>query len=87
MSRKTSASVRVDPNLRALKIYPGPETKKQVSELQSVGLRLSRDQAIHLARLLLAMAQNHEVIDITGYRFEQRTNDQSYKVTVTSMAK
>lgn len=85
MRRKTSTSLRVDPNVRCLRIYPVESTKKRVSELKTVGIKLSPDQAIHLARVLLAMSQDAGEIDITGYRFEQRKSDGTYHLTVTSM--
>jgi hypothetical protein len=85
MPRKTATSLRIDPNVRALRIYPVEDTKKNVSDLQSVGIKLSQDQAVHLARVLLAMAQDHKEIDITGYRLQRRSTDGTYKITVTSM--
>ena len=84
MARKTSASVRVDPNVRCLRVYPIEQTKKSVSELQTVGMRLDKVQAIHLARVLLAMTQEWEEVDITAYRLEQRQKDGTYHITVTS---
>ncbi len=85
MPRKTSTSLRVDPNVRCLRIYPVESTNKKVTALKTVGIKLSQDQAIHLARVLLAMSQDAGEIDLTGYRFEQRKSDGTYHLTVTSM--
>ena len=84
MARTTSTSLRVDPNVRCLRIYPVEATKKSVTELKTVGIKLSQNQAIHLARVLLAMSQDAAEIDITGYRFEQRKSDGTFHLTVTS---
>jgi hypothetical protein len=85
MPRKTATSLRIDPNVRALKIYPTQGTAREVAKLQTVGIQLSSDQAIHLARVLLAMAQDYERIDITGYRLRPRKSDGTFDITVTSM--
>lgn len=87
MPRKTATSVRVDPNIRAIRIYPIEETQKQVADLQTVGIKLSRDEAVRLAKVLLVMAQEYDEIDLTGHRFERRRSDGTYPLTVTSMAR
>lgn len=84
MARKSSTSVRVDPNIRCLRIYPAEETKKNVQGLQTIGFRLSAAQAIHLARVLLAVSQDWEEMEVTGYRFERQKRDGTYHITVTS---
>lgn len=50
---------------------------------QTVGLKLSRDQAVHLARVLLAAAHEWDEIDVTAYRLDRRT-DGTFTVTVTA---
>lgn len=86
MPRKTATSVRVDPNVRCLRIYPIKGSAKEINNLQPVGLRLSSEQAVHLARVLLAMSQDYAFIDITARRFEQRKSDGTFGITVTRMA-
>ena len=85
MPRTTSTSLRVDPNVRCLRIYPIQTTSKTVDKLKTIGIKLSQDQAIHLARVLLAMSQEAREIEITGYRFDQRKSDGTYHLTITSM--
>jgi hypothetical protein len=85
--RRSASSVRIDTNVRCLRVYPTEDTSRTVSELQTVGVRLAKEQAIHLARVLLAVAQEWDEIDITGYRFEKRRDDASYRLTVTSHAR
>jgi len=84
MPRRSSASITIDPNVRCQRIYPVEETNKNVSELKTVGIKLNKEQAIHLARVLLAAAQDWNEIDITAYRFERRQGDNTYHITVTS---
>ena len=55
-----------------------PGTKQEI-ESEPTG-----DQAIHLARLLLAAAQDWKAIDVTAYRLEKRQSDNTYHITVTS---
>ncbi len=84
MARKSSSSIRVDPNVRCQRIYPIEGTNKNVTDLKTIGIKLSRDQAVHLARVLLAVSQDWHEIDITGYRLEQRKTDGTYHLTITS---
>ena len=52
--RVSASSLRIDTNVRCLRIYPvedsGATTK--VAELKTVGIKLSKEQAIHLERVL-----------------------------------
>lgn len=82
--RQSPIAVVIDPNVRCLRIYPTEDTKRTVSELQTIGIRVTKEQAIHLARVLLAVTQEWNEIDITGYRFEKRHDDGTYRLTVTS---
>lgn len=86
--RKTVSSIKIDPNVRCLRIYPvedRPSTTKTIRELKTVGIQLSRDQAIHLARVLLAAAQEWDEIDVTAWRIYKRQSDGTYNVTVTGL--
>jgi len=84
MARKPPRSISIDPNVRCQRIYPTEDTQKRVADLKTVGMKLSRDQAVHLARVLLAASQEWEEMDITAYRFEKRKQDGTYHITVTS---
>lgn len=83
MARKSATSVTISPKLRCQRIYPVPGTKRTVAELKTVGFKLTRDQAINLARVLLAVSQNWNAIDITGFRSKQFT-DGTFPITVTT---
>lgn len=84
MSRKYPTSINVDGNVRCLRIYPIETTDKKISELKTIGIKLSKMQAIHLARVLLAVTQDWDEINITAYRFKKRKSDGTYQITVTS---
>ena len=84
MARKSVRSIEVDPNVRCLRIYPTEETQKNVKELKTVGIKLSKEQAVHLARVLLAVTQEWDEVDLTAYRLEKRKFDGTYHLTVTS---
>ena len=84
MPRKSTKSIAISPNVRCLRVYPMEGTKKSISELKTVGIKLSRAQAIDLARSLLAVSQDWEEVDVTAYRLERRKSDDTYHVTVTS---
>ena len=84
MPRESAKSIMINPNVRCDKIYPMSDTKKNISELKTIGIRLSKKQAIHLARVLLAVTQEWDYIDITGRRHEKRKSDNTYPLTITS---
>lgn len=84
MARKSPKSILVDPNVRCLRIYPVEKTNKSVKDLKTIGIKLSKSQAIHLARVLLAVSQEWDEVDITGYRLDRRKSDGTYHITVTS---
>lgn len=84
MPRKSIGSIKVEPNARCTKIYPTEDTKKNVADLKTIGIKLSKEQAIHLARVLLAASQEWDEIEITAYRFDKRQSDGTSHVTVTS---
>lgn len=83
MARRSSRSIVIDPNVRADRIYPTEQTQKSVADLKTVGFKLSREQAVHLARVLLAAAQEWDEVDVTGYRLDRRS-DGTYHITVTT---
>ena len=57
MARRSAKSVEIDANVRCNRVYPVEKTDKNVKELKTVGIKLSKDQAIHLARILLVVSQ------------------------------
>jgi hypothetical protein len=84
LKRQSASAVSVDTNIRCLRVYPTQDTKRAVSDLQTIGIRLTKEQAIHLARVLLVVTQEWDEVDITAYRFERRQEDGTYRLTITS---
>jgi len=84
-TRQSPRAISIDSNVRCERIYPTEDTKRTIADLQTVGIRLNKEQAVHLARVLLAVTQEWDEIDITGYRFRRRHDDGTYLLTVTSM--
>jgi hypothetical protein len=84
MPRETATSISIDPNVRCLRVYPVETSNKTLSDLKTVGVRLSREQAIHLARVLLVVTQEWDHLEITAYRTSPRQSDGTYQITVTS---
>ena len=84
MSRKSPKDIRVKTNIRCLRIYPVEKSSKNISELKSIGIKLNKEQAIHLARVLLTVSQDWDDIEITGYRFNKSSADGTYPLTVSS---
>lgn len=82
MSRKTVKSLTVQQNVRCQRVRPVAK-----ANADTVGFTLTKDQAIHLARVLLAATQEWDTIDVTGFRLQKRKSDGTYPVTVTSFVK
>jgi hypothetical protein len=84
MKRQSARGISIDSNVRCDRIYPTEDTRRTVEELQTIGIKLNKEQAIHLARVLLAVTQEWDEVDITAYRFRKRQEDGTYLVTITS---
>lgn len=82
--RKSATSVTISPKLRCQRVYPVEGTKKAVAELKTIGFKLNRDQAINLARVLLAVSQDWGDIEVTAFR-SKRFTDGTFPVTVTTV--
>ena len=83
MPRKSIKEVVADANLRCMRIYPIESTQKNVSDLKTIGIKHSKQQAINLARALLLASQDWEEMEITGYRLKRRS-DETYQLTLTT---
>jgi len=85
MSRKSTKNITLDSHVRCLKIYPTENTRRNINELKTIGIKLNKEQAIHLATILLAASHEWDLIDITGYRYNKRKSDNTYTLTITSL--
>jgi hypothetical protein len=59
-------------------------SRKPTSELKTIGLKLTRQQARHLAQVLLTAAEAWEEIDLTAYRAARHADD-THQITITSL--
>jgi hypothetical protein len=84
MSRKSSTSVTISPKLRCQRVYPVQGTKRTAAQLKTVGFKLTRDQAINLARVLLAVSQDWTGIEVTAFR-SKKFSDDTFPITVTTV--
>jgi hypothetical protein len=82
--RNSPTAISIDPNVRCLRVYPVEDSRKSAPELKTIGIKMTREQALHLARVLLAVTQEWDEIDVTAYRFDKRKSDGTYHITVTS---
>jgi len=57
-------------NVKCKRIYPTLNSAKQISELKTIAVQLTQDQAIDLAKKLLAATQQSKLIDVTGFRLK-----------------
>jgi hypothetical protein len=57
LKRRSASAVSVDTNVRCLRVYPTEDMKRTMTDLWSVGIWLTKEQAIHLARVLLVLTQ------------------------------
>ncbi len=83
MKRESAKRFVIDANLRCDRIYRTENTARQISELKTVGFKLNKAQALQLARVLLAVTQEWDEIDLTDWRFNKRASDDTYIITVT----
>ncbi len=84
--RQEVTNIKINPKARCLRIYPVEDKRNRtetIANLKTVGLVLSREQAVHFARLLLMAAQEWTKIDITAFRKPRL--DGTYDVTVTHL--
>jgi hypothetical protein len=86
MPRKSVKSLTIDQNVRCQRIYPVEGTLKATEDLKTVGFALTKEDAIHLARVLLAATQEWDDILVTGFRMQERA-DGTFPITVTSFQK
>lgn len=84
MARESVRHLGVDSNIHCTKVYPVLGSRKSISDLKSVGIKLTRAQAVHLAQALAAAAREWKDIDITAYRAPNKS-DLLHHVTVTGL--
>lgn len=81
MPKKPLTSLTIDTHVRCRQIFP-KEKEAAYQELKTMGVRLSRAEALHLARALLAATQEWEEVELVVHRFDKRKSDNAYLLTV-----
>jgi hypothetical protein len=81
MPKKPLTSLIIDTHVRCLQVFP-KENEAGFKDLKTMGLRLSRDEALHLARALLAATQEWEEVELVVHRFDKRKSDNTYLLSV-----
>ena len=92
MARSSAKKITVDQNVRCKRIIPIEDSintpctanHSKLWNGNMVALQLTKEQAVHLARVLLAATQEWDHISITAFRY-QKQKDGTYPVTVTSV--
>ena len=82
----TVAAIGINTNLRCQRIYPVEDERshgKTLAQLKTVGITLTRDQALHMARLLIVATQEWERVTVTAFRRKSRRTG-TYPLTITT---
>jgi hypothetical protein len=81
MPKKPLTSLTIDTHVRCLQIFP-KEKEAAYEKLETMGVKLSRQEALHLARALLAATQDWEEVELVVHRFDKRKSDNTYLLSV-----
>jgi len=81
MPKKPLTSITIDTHIRCRQVFP-PENQAAYKDLTIMGVRLSREEALHLARAILAATQEWQEVELVVHRFDKRTSDNTYLLTV-----
>jgi hypothetical protein len=84
--RASGSNIEISSYVKCQRIYPVEDKKSRnihIQDLKTVGIKLSSEQAIKLALVLLAASQEWKEIDLTAWRKPLSSGE--YKVTVTGM--
>jgi hypothetical protein len=81
MAQKPITSLTIDTHIRCKQIYP-KEKEAAYKDLATMGVKLSREEALHLARAILAATQEWEEIELVVHRFDKLQSDNTYLLSV-----
>jgi hypothetical protein len=79
--KKPFTSLTIDTHVRCLQVFP-KEKEAAYQELETMGVRLTREEALHLARAILAATQEWEEVELVVHRFDKRKSDNTYLLSV-----
>lgn len=72
----------IDTHVRCQAVYPDAHASQVPPDLKTVGVKLTREQALHLARVLLAATQEWDTVELVAHRFEPRRSDGTFLLSV-----
>ena len=81
MPKKPFTSLTIDTHVRCRQIFP-QEKDAAYKGLETMGVRLSREEALHLARAILAATQEWKEVELVVHRFNKRKSDNTYLLSV-----
>jgi hypothetical protein len=84
MTKGPITSLTLDTHVRCLQVYPPEGADPTLASLKTVGIKLSKNQAIDLARVLLAAAHEWNELELVAYRGEKRKSDATYRLSVVA---
>jgi hypothetical protein len=84
--RKTVKSLTISQKVKCSHVIPMEGSAKTIENLKTIGFTLDREQAIQLARILLAVTQEWDTMNVTVFR-EKRKLDGLCNLTVTNLQK
>jgi hypothetical protein len=79
--KKPITSLTIDTHVRCRQIFP-KEKDAAYKALETMGVRLTREEALHLARAILAATQEWEEVELVVHRFDKRKSDNTYLLSV-----
>ena len=93
MRRETVKYLTVNQNVRCRSVIPDPQGQHTDCPGRhstrwhgdTVAFQLTKQQAIDLAKVLLAASQDWQLMDVTVWRFQKRKSDGTFPITVTSV--
>ena len=71
MARKSVKSLTISQNVRCSNVIPMAGSTKTIENLKTIGFTLTKEQAIHLARVLLAGTQEWERMNVDSLQTQE----------------
>jgi len=82
MTKGPITHLSIDTHVRCQAVYPDAQVPQVPSDLKTVGIKLTREQALNLARVLLVATQEWDTVELVAHRLEPRRSDGTYLLTV-----
>ncbi len=82
MTKGPITQLTVDTHVRCQAVHPPAGDRRVSGDLKTVGVKLTREQALHLARVLLAATQEWADVELVAHRLEPRRSDGTFLLSV-----